>query len=91
MSEVLFEPRYAIRSVRNPNPDWLRDLILDPFRAGREFGEAIITFRDGDRATKLILITDRDLGYYLNHGSPKDSWLSLGDPSRLAEVVCPDD
>jgi hypothetical protein len=91
MSEVLFEPRYAIRSVRDPDLDWLRDLILDPFRPGREFGEAIITFRDGDRATDLILIADRDLGYYLKYEPTGDTQLSLGDPSRLAEVVCPDD
>jgi hypothetical protein len=91
MPEVWFEPRYAIRAVHNPDLDWLRHLILDPFRPGREFGEATVTFQDGDHAIGLILIADRDLGYYLNYGSPGDTWLSLGDPSRLAEVVCPDD
>ncbi len=91
MPEVLFEPRYAIRSVRDPDAAWLRDLILDPFRPGREFGEATIKFRDGGRTATLILIADRELGYYLNHEPSGDTWLSLGDPGRLAEVVCPDD
>jgi hypothetical protein len=91
MPEVLFAPRYAIRPVRDPDPDWLRDLILDPFRPGREFGEARATFRDGDRTAELILIADRGLGYFLKWEPTGDTWLSLGDPSRLAEMVCPDD
>ena len=46
--------------ITTDDGELLRDLILDPFRPGREFGEAIITFRDGDRASDLILIADRD-------------------------------
>src|SRR5690242_18079282 len=91
MTEVSFEPRYAIRWVCNPDMDWLRDLILNPFRPEQEFGDALIRFQDGDQNTSLILISDRELGYYLNHGAPNDIWLSLGDASRLTEVVCPDD
>lgn len=91
MAELVFEPRYAIHTTRNPAPDWLRDLILDPFRKGREFGEALLTFRDGGRSAELILIADRELGYYLKYEPTGDTWLSLGDSGRLSEVVCPDD
>jgi|APIni6443716594_1056825.scaffolds.fasta_scaffold1217404_1 hypothetical protein len=91
MADVWFEPRYAIRRVRNPEPDWLRDVILDPFRPGREFGEALIEFREEERRLSMILIADRELGYYLKYDPTADTWLSLGDASRLSEVVCPDD
>lgn len=91
MSELIFEPRYAVRTTRNPALDWLRDLILDPFREGREFGEASLTFRDDGRSAELILIADRELGYYLKYDPTGDTWLSLGDSDRLSEVVCPDD
>jgi hypothetical protein len=86
---VTFSPRYAIPEATDPDPIWLRDLILRPSEPGREFGEATITFRDGDREASLILIVDRTLGYYLILG--KHEWLSLGDRGRLTEVVCPDD
>jgi hypothetical protein len=91
MADILFQPRYAIRSVRNPDLEWLRDVILDPFCPGREFGEALIDFDDGHRLRRMILIADRDLGYYLKYDPGGDTWLSLGDASRLSEVVCPDD
>jgi hypothetical protein len=91
MPEVQFRPRYAISSVRDPDPTWLRDVILDPCRPSREFGEAAIDFREGELAYTMILIADRDLGYYLKHESGTDTWLSLGDRTRLSEVVCPDD
>lgn len=91
MTDVFFEPRYALKAVRNPDMCWLRDVILDPCCPGREFGEASITFRDGRRVAILILINDRELGYYLNYEAEDDTWLSLWDPGKLAEVVCPDD
>ena len=91
MPEVRFNPRYAISPVRNPDPAWLCDLILDPFRPGREFGEATIVFSDSGRTIDMILIADRTLGYYLKYDAGGEEWLSLGDASRLSEVVCPDD
>lgn len=91
MPEVQFRPRYAISNVRDPDPSWLRDVILDPFRSGREFGEAVIDFREGERTHRMILIADRDLGYYLKYEPSADTWLSLGDRTRLSEIVCPDD
>ena len=91
MPEFIFQPRYVIKSVRNPDLDWLRDLILEPFLPGREFGEAFIEYRDGQQSVSLILLSDRQLGYYLKHFLGKETWLSLGDAARLSEVVCPDD
>lgn len=91
MAEVLFQPRYALPPVRGPAVGWLRDVILDPFSPGREFGEALIEFREGERRLTMILLTDRELGYYLKYDPDGDTWLSLGDPHRLSEVVCPDD
>jgi hypothetical protein len=91
MAEIHFQPRYAVSSVVNPELNWLRELILDPFREGREFGEATIQFREGERQLRMILISDPKLGYYLNYDPEKDTWLSLGDASRLSEVICPDD
>jgi hypothetical protein len=91
MAEVQFRPRYALSSVRNPDLPWLEDLILDPFRPGREFGEATISFSDYGRKIDMILITDPTLGYYLKYDAGHSEWLSLGNPSRLSEVVCPDD
>jgi hypothetical protein len=88
---VTFKPRYVLREVANPHMDWLRQVILDPFKPGQEFGEAIIEFDDGQRAAWMILITDLALGYYLKVGPTGDEWLSLGDRRRLAEVVCSDD
>ena len=91
MLEVVFDPRYALRPVVNPAPEWLQDFILDPFRPGREFGEALISFREGDRSVSMILLADCELGYYLKYEPGGDTWLSLGDRARLSEVVCPDD
>ena len=89
--EVVFEPRYAIGPARNPGQAWLRELILDPSHPGREWGEALITFRDAHRTSELIVINDRDLGHYLKYEPTGDTWLSLGDAARLSEVICPDD
>jgi hypothetical protein len=91
MAEVLFQPRYAIPAMRNPELEWLREIILDPFLPGREFGEALIDFREGERRLSMILLSDPDLGYYLKYDPTGDTWLSLGDATRLGEVVCPDD
>lgn len=91
MAEVLFEPQYAIRWVRNLQPDWLGDVILDLFRPEREFGEALIDFREGERRVSMILIANRELGHYLKYDPTGDTWLSLGDTRRLSEVVYRDD
>ena len=61
MPEVRFNPRYAISSVLNPEPAWLCDLILDPFRPRREFGEAALVLSDSGRTIDMILIADRTL------------------------------
>jgi hypothetical protein len=87
--KVRFTPRYAIAPVVDPDLDWLRELILNPVQPGREFGEAGINFRLGDFQENMTLINDRQLGYYLMIG--KHDWLSLGDRTKLGEVVCPDD
>ena len=89
MQTITFHPRYALRRVSNPDMEWLKDVILHPFEPGREFGEASITFSEGAHKGDMILIADRKLGYYLIIGHHE--WLSLGDRSRLSEVVCPDD
>jgi len=77
--------------MHDPDLATLRDLILNPCSPGREFGDALISYRDNDRVVIMTLIHDRDLGYYLQYGPPKDTWLSLGDRRLLSEVVCPDD
>ena len=90
MSKFVFRPRYAIREATDPSLEWLQEIILNPCKPEREFGEAIIDFSDGARKVRMILIHDQTLGYYLKIG-PDPVWLSLGDRSRLGEVVCPDD
>jgi hypothetical protein len=89
--KITFEPRYTLTSLVNPDVAELRDLILEPFKPGREYGEATITFESGGRSVATILIADRSLGLYLQYGAPDDTWLSLGDRRRLTDVVCPDD
>ena len=38
------------------------------------------------------MLAHLELGYYLNYmGRGNEEWLSLGDASRLSEVVIPDD
>jgi len=90
MPEVVFEGRYAFPSIPNPNLVWLRELILHPSQEA-DFGDALLTFGDRQREATLILIGDPELGFYLNYESRGDTWLSVGDRTRLAEVVCPDD
>ena len=91
MPEVVFEPRYELPDLRNPALECLREIILDPFRPGRAFGEAGITFRDGERVVSLLFITDPQWGYYLKYNAGVDEWLSLGDSTLLEKVICPDD
>jgi len=82
--------------MRPPDLEALRDIILRPDVPGREFGEATIHFGEGDERSVLLLLHHGPLGYYLHyfqHFTRPDraDWLSLGDPTRLAEVVMPDD
>jgi hypothetical protein len=74
----------------------LKGIILGPNVPGREFGEAMIHFGEDDERSVLSLLHHGPLGYYLHYFGhfarpDRDEWLSLGDPTRLAEVVMPDD
>jgi|GEM_PF-5166036 hypothetical protein len=66
----------VLQPVRNPDMDWMRNLILESSQAGQEFGEATITFFDREWSATLILIADRELGYYLKYGNETqgDTW-----------------
>src|SRR6185503_5231891 len=89
MPQTRFEPRYLLEAVTNPDPAWLRGLLLDA--PSYEFGDATLSYDDADRSVAMTMLADRELGCYFNHGLPKHSWLSVGDATRLSEVVCPDD
>ena len=91
MAEVYFKPRYAILHVHNPELAWLQNVICESSKQGLEFGEATIEYHETDKSRSLILISDRELGYYLLYQPKIDTWLSLGDRTRLSEVICPDD
>ena len=84
--------------MRGPDLAQLEHLVLNPDGPGWQFTEAGIDyFFDDGRKHHLIVLGDTELGYYLQFLGPKgcfgpdDIWLSLGDQSRLGEVVCPDD
>jgi hypothetical protein len=78
--------------MKNPDLVVLRDIILHPAGPGHEFGEALIEYAQAGKAGTLIVLSDRKLGYYLKYlDATRSEWLSLGDKSRLSEVVCPDD
>ena len=79
MPEIVFQPRYVLPTIRNPDPDWLQELILDPFCPGREFGEAGITF-DGSSAD-LARKLDRVLAL------PAEERARLGAVARAAVVT----
>jgi hypothetical protein len=94
MPRVRFQPRYELPEMCDPDVHFLRDLILRPCEPGRTFGEAALLF-EGDATqspSKLILIHDDNHGYYLKYiDSTKAEWLSLGDASRLLDLVTPDE
>lgn len=94
-------PRYGHlipEAMRCPDLKSLEQLILHPDGPGWQFSEeGIDYFLDDGRKHHLIVLGDSKLGYYLQYQGPngcfgpEDIWLSLGDRSRLGEVVCPDD
>jgi hypothetical protein len=96
-----FSPRYPHllpEEMRKPDLETLGRVILNPDGPGWQFSEGGIDFfLEAGRRNHLIVLGDSDLGYYLQFSGPKgcfvpdDIWLSLGDRSRLNEVVCPDD
>jgi hypothetical protein len=83
--------------MRNPDLERLRQIILNPDGPGWQFSEGGIDYLSDGRRTHLIVLQHPELGYYLKYigpggiREPNDTWLSLGDRSRLGEVVCPDD
>lgn len=84
--------------MRDPDLTQLEQLVLNPDGPGWQFTEAGIDYYfDGGDKHHMVVLGDPELGYYLQflgaRGSfdPDDVWLSLGDRSRLTEVVCPDD
>lgn len=101
MASFLCHPRYSHlipETMRCPDLKSLEELVLHPDSPGWQFSEAGIDyFLDDGRKCHLIVLADSKLGYYLQYQGPDgcfgpdDIWLSLGDRSRLGEVVCPDD
>ena len=101
MAKFVFSPRYPHllpEELRHPDLDTLGRIILNPDGPGWQFSEAGIDYVfDTGRYHPLIVIRHPELGYYLQflggegRFGPEDIWLSLGDRSRLGEVVCPDD
>ena len=99
--KFICSPRYAHllpEHMRTPDLDQLEQLVLNPDGPGWLFSEAGVDyFLDDGRKHRLIILGATDLGYYLQFLGPNgcfgpdDIWLSLGDRSRLSEVVCPDD
>jgi hypothetical protein len=84
--------------MRQPDLDMLEKLVLNPDGPGWRFSEAGIDYHfDDGRKHHLTVLGDDDLGYYLQFSGsqgcfgPNEIRLSLGDRSRLGEVVCPDD
>lgn len=89
MAEFIFDQRYASKLV-NPEETTIRDILLNP--DATEFGEALLSYREDSQNTTLILLYESRLGYYLKFFDETDEvWLSLGDDTKLGEVVMPDD
>ena len=85
---LIFQPRYKLPELRNPDLNELRKTI---YELGGEFGEATLLY-EGEQTATLILIFHDDYGYYLKYrNSDRKEWLSLSDASRLQEVITPDD
>jgi hypothetical protein len=92
MAELSFEPQYALPWMRNPDLEELRRIVLNPKGPGWDFGDARIRYEARGEQFTLIVLSHLELGYYLKYIDPRDEeWLSLGDASRLTEVVVPDD
>lgn len=101
MTRFLCHPRYSHlipEAMRCPDLELLEQLVLHPDAPGWQFSEAGIDyFLDDGRKHHLIVLGDSELGYYLQYHGPQgcfgsdEVWLSLGDRSRLGEVICPDD
>jgi hypothetical protein len=91
MADVFFEPRYVLPWTRNPDLEELRRIFLHPNGPGWQFGDAMIRYDERGQQFTLIVLSHPELGYYLKYLDSCDEWLSLGDASRLAEVVIPDD
>jgi hypothetical protein len=101
MARYSCSPRYSHlipEEMRDPDLEQLKQLVLSPEGPGWQFSEAGIDyFLDDGRKHHLIVLGDTGLGYYLHFlgpdgcFGPDDIRLSLGDRSRLSEVICPDD
>jgi hypothetical protein len=94
MADTILSVRYGLGQIRNPTMDTLRDLILNPLRPGRAAcEEGLIRFDGGVPSSSLIIIYDRSLGWSLQFDKDKsgDIWVSVGNSTRLSELVCPDD
>jgi hypothetical protein len=90
------EPNYALSIMQSQDLVARRGIILRPDVPGREFREAMIHFGEDDERSVLSLLHHGPPGYYLHYFGhfarpDRDEWLSLGDPTRLAEGMMPDD
>lgn len=101
MASFSCSPRYSHllpEAMRHPDLNALKMLVLSPDGPGWQFSEAGIDyFLEDGRRHHLLVLGHPEFGYYLQFLGPNgcfgpdDIWLSLGDRTRLGEVVCPDD
>lgn len=83
----------------NPNPEYLKLLLLQPPPGywSQGAGDASIDYREPPLPERtLIVMQDNRLGFYLKYleaisARVETEWLSLGDRSRLKQVIDCDD
>ena len=90
MPRVRIEPRYWDEILEDPSDATLRHFLLEADQQGH-WGDALVRYDDGPLSREMIILSDLQLGYYFQYISDDGRYLSVGDPSRLDEVVCPDD
>lgn len=71
----------------------IRESLLTPGNYWRQgSGGALIEFTAGSRRASMILLPHEDHGIYLKWLDDDETWLSLGDRSRLDSIVeCSDE
>ena len=77
--------------IDNPDPTWLKHLVLE---GGREFwnagaGQGMMTFKaDAGWRTTLLLTLDEALGFSLEYKDrERDAFISVRDPADLRRVT----